>query len=145
MSAPNKSDKDRELELFEDALVESILSADGDEMREAVLAAGGDPATVVRRFDAMLVAVKAACGLERLKTARQELEAFAASEQPLADSERQAARASLAEARATVSEMPKNLLMAARKGQGASERDLSSLADDLAELERLEREPGADP
>lgn len=142
MSASNKPDKDRELELFEDALVESILSASAEEMHDAVTAADGDPAAVVRRFDAMLVAAKAECSLRRLKDARTALEAFAAGAQPLADTERAAARSCVVEARKTISQVPSSLLMAARKGQGASEHDLASLVDDLAELERLERGVG---
>jgi len=142
MSGSNRPDKDRELELFEEALVDSVLSASSEEMHEAVTAAGNDPAAVVRRFDVMLVATKAECSLQRLKDARIALEAFSAGAQPLVDAERAAARACILEARNTVSQVPSNLLMAARKGQGASERDLASLVDDLAELERLER--GAD-
>jgi hypothetical protein len=142
MSASNKPDKDRELEQFEDALVDSILSAGAEEMREAATAAGNDAAAIVRRFDAMLLASKAQCSLQRLKDARAELETFAAHAAPLADSDRNAARSCIVEARKTVSQVPANLMMAARKGQGARERDLDSLVDDLAELERLER--GAD-
>jgi hypothetical protein len=138
MSASNKPDKDRELEQFEDALVDSILSASAEEMQEAAAAAGNEPAVIVRRFDAMLLAAKAQCSLPRLKDARAALEAFAADATPLTDIERAAARTCIVEARKTVSQVPSNLMMAARKGQGASERDLESLVDDLAELERLE-------
>ena len=34
------------------------------------------------------------------------------------------------------------MMLAARKGEGLSENDLESLLEDLAELERLEREKG---
>jgi hypothetical protein len=33
-------------------------------------------------------------------------------------------------------------MMAARKGQGLSEQDIEGLVEDMAELERLERESG---
>ena len=139
MSTSNKPNKDRELEHFEDALVDSILSASAEEMHEAAVASGNDPVAIVRRFDAMLLASKAQCSLQRLRDARADLEAFAANVVPLADSERDAARICIVEARKTVSQVPSNLMMAARKGKGASEQDLNSLIDDLAELERLER------
>jgi hypothetical protein len=136
MSASNKSDKDRELEQFEDGLVDSILAASAEEMHEA---AGNDAAAIVHRFDAMLAAAKAQCSLQRLKDARAEFEAFSVNSAPLTDTEREAARSCFVEARKTVSQVPPNLMTAARKGQGASERDVESLVDDLAELERLER------
>ena len=140
MNASNKPGKDRELELFEDALVDSLLSAGAEETQDAFTAMGVSPDVVVQRFDAILVTAKAVCSLQRLQLARHELEAFSLNAQALTDAEREAARICIVEARNTISEVPSNLLIAARKGQGASEDDLNSLTNYLAELERLERE-----
>jgi hypothetical protein len=144
MSASNKPGKERELELFEDALVTSILDASEADTLEAIMAAGEDPVAIANRFDEMLANAQAACGLQRLQNARQQLEQFASSVQLVADTAREASRKRFIEGRLVVSQVAQGFLLAARNGKGATERDLESLASDYAELERLERGKGVD-
>jgi hypothetical protein len=79
---------------------------------------------------------------ERLETARAELAAWrdqGAKPSKLALDE---ARSRLQRLRSGDSELDSRMMLAARKGEGLSEKDLESLLEDLAELERLEREKG---
>ena len=46
--------------------------------------------------------------------------------------------------RSSDSALDSKMTMAARKGEGLSERDLEGLIEDMAELERLEREEGGE-
>jgi hypothetical protein len=139
MSTVRKPDALAELELFEDGLVEFILAMSETELHDEIRGAGGEPAGIVREFDAMLVAVKNSCALQRLRDAQESVNVFRKQAVAISDAERIAARKKL-DPEQNGGEA--QLLLAARKGKGASERDTDGLIDDYAELVRLENAEG---
>ena len=140
MTTPKRTDSAAELGRLEDALVDSILEASEADLRAELAEAGEDADAILRRMDALVVAVKAECQLIRLRLAQEQVAAFHRAK-PAANAQQQAtARARFEEARSRDATLSKKLLIAARNGQGASEGDLNSLADDYAELERLEQD-----
>ena len=131
-----------ELERLENALTESLLTATEQDLREELVAAGSDPDALVGEIDAAIARARSECARERLATARVELAAWrgqGAKPSKLALDE---ARSRLQRLRSGDSELGSRMMLAARKGEGLSEKDLESLLEDLAELERLEREKG---
>ena len=56
--------------------------------------------------------------------------------------DREAARARFEKIRSQDPELASKMLLAARKGEGLSERDMEGLLEDLAKLERLDGEDG---
>lgn len=141
MTTPKRTDPTAaELGRLEDALVDSIMDASEADLRAELAEAGEDADAVLRRVDALIGAVKTECQLTRLRLAQEQVAEFHRA-RFVANTQQQAiARAHFDEARSRDSALSKKLLIAARNGQGASERDLNSLADDYAELERLERD-----
>ena len=91
-------------------------------------------------MDALIGAVKAECQLTRLRLAQEQVAEFHRVRIVANTREQATARVRFEEARSRDSGLSNKLLIAARNGQGASERDLGSLADDYAELERLEQD-----
>jgi hypothetical protein len=129
-----------ELARIEDALAESILEAPGRTIREEISAAGSDPDALIACIDAAIAYARGKAARARLESARSELAAWRAKAGSTSALEREAARARLQRLRAGAGN--KGLTIAARKGEGLSERDAEGLAEDLAELERLERGDG---
>jgi hypothetical protein len=142
MSTPKRTDAAAELGRLEDALVDSILDASETEMREEIVAVGEDPDVIVRRIDALLVAAKAECAVARLRRAQDELRAFRTTVRSVTSQERDSARVRFEAARSCDRDLSAKLLLAARNGRGATERDMDSLIEDIAELERLKTESG---
>jgi hypothetical protein len=131
-----------ELERLESALTESLLTAKEQDLREELAAAGSDPDALVGEIDAAIARARTECARQRLESARAELAAWrdqGAKPSKLALDE---ARSRLQRLRSGDSELDSRMMLAARKGEGLSEKDLESLLEDLAELERLEREKG---
>jgi hypothetical protein len=139
MSASKKPDSAMEFALFDDALIDSILLASDTEFHEEMKASGIDYAAVVMRFNAMLVAAKSACALQKLKSAQEAVQVFQAARKPVDESARAVARSKLDVARARKTSLPSGIMVAARKGGDASNRDLDSMSEDYAELEALEQ------
>jgi hypothetical protein len=127
-----------ELERIEDALAESILQAAGRTVREEITAAGGDPDALIARIDAAIASARGKAARARLEGARGELAAWRAKGGSASAVEREAARARLQRLRSGDA-ANEGMMMAARKGEGLSEKDAEGLVEDLAELERLER------
>jgi hypothetical protein len=142
MTTPKRMDSAAELGRLEDALVDSILAASEEELRAEIAQAGEDPDAILRRMDILVAAVKADCQLTRLRLAQEQVLEFQRT-QVVATTKGQAiARARFDAARSRDAMLSQTFLLAARNGRGASERDLDSLAEDYAELERLEQEGG---
>lgn len=142
MITRRKPTASEELERLENALTESLLSATEQDLREELAAAGSDPDALVSEIDAAIARARAECARQRMETARAELTAWrdaGAKPGKLALDE---ARSRLQRLRSGDSELDSRMMLAARKGEGLSEKDLESLLEDLAELERLEREKG---
>lgn len=142
MTTAKKADETDEFERFEDALVNSILATSGTNLREELRAGGEDPDDVARSVDALLASAKRGCAAQRLRDAQENVRSFRAGGRGLTPAERAVAQARLDAARAGDRTLSSKTLLAARNGQGTTERDLESLVDDLAELERLEQEAG---
>ena len=140
MSTARKPTASEELERIEDALVETLLSASGEELREELTAAGSDPEACVAEVEAAIASARQECWQRRLEGARAALAAWRAKSGRIDETERARARTQLERLRAGDRGLDAKLMMAARKGEGLSERDLEGLLEDMAELERLERE-----
>ena len=139
MSAPENPKAREELERIEDALVESILEASGDALRQELTEAGGEPDALIAEVDSAIAGARSESARRRLETARREFEAWRASSEEITGPERDAARSRLEQIRTGDRRLDSKMMMAARKGEGLSESDLEALIEDMAELERLER------
>ena len=139
MSTSQRLTASEELEHIEDALIETLLSVSGEELRAEMTAVGIDPDTSVAEMDSAIAAARAKFSRERLKRARAAIDEWRAKRGPISGVEREAARARLQSGDHVLDE---KLTMAARKGEGLSERDFDGLLEDLAELERLQSEDG---
>jgi hypothetical protein len=138
--SPGKPTVSEERQRIEDALVQSILDAGGEDMREEIAAAGGDPDALVARVDAAIAAARGSAGRARLERARAELSAWQSKSGPASAPEREAARKRFERLRSGKADPDTKMMMAARKGEGLSDSDLEGLIEDMAELERLERD-----
>ena len=133
--------KGSELERIEDALVDSLLDASGDDLRKEIVEMGGDPDAVIARVDATIRAARAESARRRLEQAKGELAEWRAGQRPTM-AEREKAQERLVRLRSGQVDPDGAMMMAARKGEGLSESDEQGLIEDIAELERLERESG---
>lgn len=130
-----------ELERIEDAVVDSLLEATGEDLRKEIIEAGGDPNALIARVDAAIRSAQADSARRRLDQVRSELSDWRAKGATTA-SEREAALKRLEKLRSGRVDPDAPMTLAARKGEGLSESDEQALIEDLAELERLERENG---
>jgi hypothetical protein len=142
MSTSRKPTASEELEHIEDALVEILLNATGDELRAEITAAGMDPDAYIAQMESAIASARAECSRQRLEGARAALTAWRTKGRPPGDAEREAAQARLQRLRSGDRALDEKLMMAARKGEGLSDHDLEGLLEHLAELERQEREDG---
>ncbi len=142
MSTSRKPTASEELEHIEDALVENLLGTTGQELREEIAAAGSDPDACIGEIETAITSARAESSRRHLESARAALSAWRAKSGSIGDVEREGAKARLQRLRSGDSELDSKMMMAARKGEGLSERDLEGLIEDMAELERLEREDG---
>lgn len=134
--------KGSELERIEDALVDSLLDASGEDLRREIVDLGGSTDdAVIARVDETIRSARAASARRRLEQAKSELAAWRTGQRPTR-AEREAAQARLGRLRSGQVDADAPMMMAARKGEGLSESDEQGLIEDLAELERLERENG---
>lgn len=139
MSTSKKPTPREELERIEDALLESILNASGDELQEELTAAGLDPESCIADVEATIAAAKADFARNRLKEAQHELAAWRQGNAKVNAAALEAARARLDRLRSGDLDSEQGIMLAARKGQGLSESDMDALLEDLAALEELER------
>jgi hypothetical protein len=140
MTAPGKPKASEELERIEDALVESLLDATGEDVRKEIAAAGGDPDALIAAVDAAIASARTKSAQVRLERARAELSAWRSKSGPVSAPERNAAQARFERLRTGKVDPDSKMMMAARKGEGLSDSDLEGLIEDMAELERLERD-----
>lgn len=138
MSTSKKPTPREELERIQDALVDSILSASGDDLREELTAAGLDPDACIADVEAAIAAAKATHARDRLERARTELAAWRGRAQQASATALDAARAKFEQLKSGDPDLKQRILLAARKGDGLSDSDLNALLEDLAALEALE-------
>ena len=125
------------LDHIEDAFLDNILETSEADLREELVEEGRSPDEVVALMKARLAAAHAECAQARLSEAREGLAAFRKDDKivPL-DLARQRERLAAMRSRAPAAS---GMMMAARKGEGLSERDEEGLLGDLADLERLSK------
>jgi hypothetical protein len=140
MTTPGKPKASEELERIEDALVESLLDAAGEDVRKEIVSSGGDPEAVVAAVDATITSARTKSAQARLDQARAELSAWRSKSGPASVLERNAALARFERLRSGNFDPDSKMMMAARKGEELSDSDLDGVIEDIAELERLERE-----
>lgn len=138
MSNSKKPTPREELERIEDALVDSILNASGDELREELAAAGLDPDSCIAEVDATIAAATAERARKRLTEARTELAAWRRRGPRANAAALDAARAKFERLRSGDQDLKQRMMLAARKGDGLSDSDMEALLDDLAALDELE-------
>lgn len=138
MSAPKKATPREELQRIEDALVDSILNASGDDLRDELSAAGLDPDACIADVEATIAATKAAHARNRLEGARAELAAWRRRLPQASVTALDAARARFERLKSGDPDLKQRIMLAARKGEGLSDSDLKALLEDLAMLEALE-------
>ncbi len=142
MNTPKKRSAWDELVGIEDALAEIILDATGEELRAEMVEAGDDPDACIAAVEDAIGAARAKFAREAIARARTELKQWRAKSGNIGQAEREKAHAKLERIRGIDRELDSKMMLAARKGEGLSDRDLEGMLDDLAELERLEREDG---
>lgn len=128
-----------QLQRIEDALVESLLQLSDQELRKELTDDGIDPEACIAEVDAAMAAVKEDVAREKLSNARIELSEWRNRRTNVDAAAKAAARRMLDQIRADDPALDKKITLAARKGEGLSERDLEGLIDDLAALEKLEQ------
>lgn len=138
MSNSKKPTPREELERIEDALVDSILNASGDELREELAAAGLDPDSCIAEVDVTIAAAKAESARNRLTEARTELAAWRRRDPKVNAAALDAARAKFDRLRSGDQDLKQRMMLAARKGDGLSDSDMEALLKDLAALDELE-------
>ena len=142
MKGSRKNPAREQLDRIEDALIESILGASEAELREGMAERGEDPDKCLLRMEQIIAGAKAACGKRRMARAKSELQKWRAGQPKTLKFDREAARARFEKIRSQDPELASKMLLAARKGEGLSERDMEGLLEDLAKLERLDGEDG---
>ncbi len=142
MITPGKRTARSELQRIEDALIESIINSTDEELRDEIVAAGDDLTKFIADVDATIASARIVSAKKRLEKAKAEVATFKSHDQNISTAERNAARVYLDQIRSTDQELASKMMMAARKGEGFSDRDLEGLFDDIARLRRLEREKG---
>jgi hypothetical protein len=140
MTAPKNTDAQNELLRIEEALVWSILDASESELREDMAAAGQYPDKCIAEFDALVDRAKAACAKQRLERAKADVAAWRLGNGGVTGFDREAALAKFEKIRARDPELASKMMMAARRGEGISDRDIEGFLEDLAKLDRLEGE-----
>jgi hypothetical protein len=124
---------------LEDAILDSILDLPDDAVDEELRLSGLDPADEVAKGKAAIangirLFQKAELASARAELARQKAkQAVGHSSDEIAAGRAQFERMKTGEAN--------GLMMAARKGEGLSENDIEGVAEDLADLEKLRKEP----
>jgi hypothetical protein len=144
MTGSRKNPAREQLDRIEDALIESILGASEAELREEMAERGEDPDKCLLRIEQIIADAKAACGKRRMERAKSELQEWRAGQPKTLKFDREAARARFEKMRSRDPELASKMLLAARKGEGLSEKDMEGLLEDLARLEQLDGEDGSE-
>jgi len=144
MTGSRKNTTREQLDRIEDSLIESILGASEAELREEMIERGEDPDRFLLRIEQIIAGAKTACSKRRMERAKFELQEWRAGQARTLKLDREAARARFEKIRSHDPDLASRMLLAARKGEGLSERDIEGLIEDLAKLERLDDEAGGE-
>jgi hypothetical protein len=143
MTGSRKNLAREQLERIEDALIESILGASEAELREGIAERGENPDKCLLRVEQIIASAKVVCGTRRMARAKSELQQWRAGQPKSLKFDREAARLRFEKIRSQDPELASKMLLAARKGEGLSERDMEGLLEDLVRLKRLDGEDGS--
>lgn len=138
MTASRKPTARQELERIERALLRSILDADEHELREELDAFGDAADAYVVEIREAIARAKEICSTRRLDAARADRAAWQASNDKVSPPEVERARKRWELLRGGNGRVGQEMTLAARKGDGLSDRDVEGLLKDLADLSRLE-------
>ncbi|MCJ2077669.1 hypothetical protein MKK68_18780 [Methylobacterium sp. E-016] len=128
--------KTNPVSLIDDAFLENILESSESELLTDLMEEGLSPESVLSGLRALVSAAENECAQARLGKAKEELAAFRGTPGVGHIDDLQQRRERLAAMRVG-SPSATGMMMAARKGEGLSERDQDGLLDDLADLDRL--------
>jgi hypothetical protein len=95
----------------------------------AIAAAGQDPDKCIGEFDTLVDRAKAVCAKQHLERAKAEVAAWRSGKGRVVDFDREAVRARFDSIRAQDPELASKMMMAARKGESISDRDLERLLE----------------
>ena len=138
MTTSKKPTAREELERIEDALIESLMNASGDELREEFAAAGLDPDSFIAEVETTIASAIAECSQARLEQARAELLSWRNRDAKVNVTAIESAREKLERLRSGDKALDEKMMLAARKGEGLSDNDDDGLLEDLAALEEFE-------
>ena len=144
MTNSGKNTSREQLDQIEEALVETILAASEAELREDMIARGENPDQCLARIEEIIAGAKAACAKRRFERAKSELKDWRSKQGKVVEMDLAAARARFEKIRSRDPALASKMMMAARNGEGLSDRDMDGLLEDIAKLERLEGEDGSE-
>jgi hypothetical protein len=142
MTTSKKTAAREELDRIEEAFVQAILDSSEADLREDMKAADSDPNVCIEDINALIGRVEATCSKRRFDQAKSELAAWRSGEGKIVNFDRDTVRARFEGIRARDPDLASKMMMAARKGEGISDRDMEGLLEDLAKLDILERKDG---
>ena len=130
-----------ELRLIEEAIIQNMLDASPEETIADLRERGVEPSGAEALLDRMAAEAVRTATDRRLAAAKQRAAVFRAKPPvPITPVVRAALQGRLRTLRSGSG--GSGMMLAARKGSGMSERDEESLAEDLAELDRLRSDDG---
>src|SRR5262245_59596819 len=138
MTNRKNSSADGDAARIEDELIQSILEASDDELREYVSKIGEDPDQIVVAVEATIQRAISTSGQEQLRRAKAEFEAWRGQQSGALFKPPTQGQPILDRLRSANTNVP--MMLAARKGKDLSSSDEDGLAEDYEEAERLERD-----
>jgi hypothetical protein len=136
MSDYKKMNGREELGCLENALIQSILDANGDELRTEIRESGDDPDEYIALANDIISRVQERYAKERLERAKAEAKAFQ-EEGKRSVISFESAKGRVGH-RSTANQSSSPLMLAARKGKELSERDQDALLRAQEMLRKLE-------
>lgn len=136
------SDNMPDLFQFADALVDDLMTMSDEELLKEVRADGGDPDTIATKLRAQIEARILADSKAKLASAREAVRTASATRATLVVTglSLDQKRLILERFAANDDQLHQRLTMAARKGEGASEREIDDILRDLRDLGAIDSE-----
>ncbi|MCE4224935.1 hypothetical protein HCU64_14325 [Methylobacterium sp. C25] len=129
--------KPHPLALIDDAFLDNILETSEQDLRAELSEEGLSPDEILGGLRSMISLAEKECVQARLAKAKADLASFREADRPalpVEDLQKRRERLAAMRMRAPAAT---GMMMAARKGEGLSDRDNEGLLDDLADLDRL--------
>ena len=132
------------LDRLADALADDILNASDEDILTEAAEDYGDSAKIATEMRALFERTAQGAGKAKLAAAKEAAESARRRGSTVVNIDRVEARRRYETIVANDSELSAKLTMAARKGEGQSERDIDSAIEDLAELGALDDDEDED-